>query len=212
MCWPPCCCCCSSCRDFRKRRGPDTDPPTPDIKKKMTKRTWDGIVSAPHACRHACIPQQLRSPLRSRMRAGMACSGPRTPSTHPDSCRAPGMVCGRHNTTHSTPSLATPCTRRHSPSNPPLPAQMVQPRSTLTPDHTNTHCCLPCLTTCVNVPPSLHVSKRPHTRANARVTCLFLTPTPFHTPFHTRPPTTTTHTHARAHTAGQGVAPPPAQV
>lgn len=143
VCWPRCCrcCCCSSCRDFRKRRGRDTDPPTPDIKKKMTKRTWDGIVSAlMHA---ACTPQQLRPLLRSGMRASMACRGPRTPSTQPHSCRDNAghleWVRGRHHATHSAPSLVTPCTRRlRSPSNPPLPAQMVQPCSTLTPS-TQTH-------------------------------------------------------------------------
>jgi hypothetical protein len=40
--------CGCACRKFRKKKGKDMDPPTPDIKKKLAKRTWDGIVS--------CVP------------------------------------------------------------------------------------------------------------------------------------------------------------
>jgi hypothetical protein len=36
---------CRHCRKLRKKRGTDQDPPTPDIKKKMGKRAWDGVVS-----------------------------------------------------------------------------------------------------------------------------------------------------------------------
>jgi hypothetical protein len=35
----------TACRHKRKLRGKDHDPPTPDITQKMSKRTWDGIVS-----------------------------------------------------------------------------------------------------------------------------------------------------------------------
>jgi hypothetical protein len=35
----------ASCRNKRKLRGKDHDPATPDITQKMSKRTWDGIVS-----------------------------------------------------------------------------------------------------------------------------------------------------------------------
>jgi hypothetical protein len=36
---------CRHYRKLRKKRGTDQDPPTPDIKKKMGKRAWDGVVS-----------------------------------------------------------------------------------------------------------------------------------------------------------------------
>jgi hypothetical protein len=46
----------ASCRNKRKLRGKDHDPATPDITQKMSKRSWDGIVSG---CQVKGIPDLL---------------------------------------------------------------------------------------------------------------------------------------------------------
>jgi hypothetical protein len=43
-----------SCRHLRKRMGKDMDPPTPDIKKRMAKREWDGMVRRSQQWKKPC--------------------------------------------------------------------------------------------------------------------------------------------------------------
>lgn len=75
---------CTQNRYMRKKRGKDVDPPTPDIKKKMSKKTWDGIVSmcgfvfwwlvlVAAACANMCCMQECAVLWAARCSCGAGC-------------------------------------------------------------------------------------------------------------------------------------------